>query len=272
MYLEIELLVNNKLLNSTNEDVLSICNSETVAHNHHHHHSRHEKHSININNIQNQDNNSTEDIDNENTNDQNISSPINNQQQNNNRHDIISSSVASKHLDNQDYSDNEQNIKHRTSATIISNNNNHHNPSLAPYSIPISSHFDLDNVLHLDKDAETIVPREIIKRCIRKAKHRGNFAANLAAELFSKDERITCNCTGTRGKKQLSPRRLQLVKDITFQMYSCDPSQDSEETWRKECITAIDAKNRSIGRDSTNSIKILANHIQNNLNNDVSDN
>ena len=246
---EIEHLINNKLLNSTNEDVLSICNSETLAnhHNHnHHHHSRHEKHLIHLNNNNNQDNNST---DNENTNDQQIlSSPKIQQQQ-----------------------------QQHTSISIQKQIDHHHHPPLSlptSYSsIPIiSSHFDVDNILHLDKEAETIVPREIIKRCIRKAKHRGNFAANLAAELFSKDERITCNCTGTRGKKQLSPRRLQLVKDITFQMYSCDPSQDSEETWRKECITAIDAKNRSIGRDSTNSIKILSNHIQTNLNNDVSDN
>lgn len=94
------------------------------------------------------------------------------------------------------------------------------------------------------------------KRCIRKAKHRGNFAANLAAELYSKEERIACNCTGTRGKRQLSPRRLQIVKEITFRMYSGGQGpmtsaivQDFEEAWRKECITAIDAKNRSIGRD-----------------------
>ncbi len=118
-----------------------------------------------------------------------------------------------------------------------------------------------------------LASREIIKRCARKAKHRGNFAANLAAELFNKEERVSCNCTGTRGKRQLSPRRLNLVKDITFRMYNANPAllaaasssnpstaavaaaavnaayQDFEEAWRKECITAIDAKNRSIGRD-----------------------
>lgn len=108
---------------------------------------------------------------------------------------------------------------------------------------------------------------------MRKAKHRGNFAANLAAELFTKEERVSCNCTGTRGKRQLSPRRLQLVKEITFRMYNTNHAvlaaassnnvstaavataavnaayHDFEEAWRKECITAIDAKNRSIGRD-----------------------
>ncbi len=127
--------------------------------------------------------------------------------------------------------------------------------------------------LELSEETEMLVSREIIKRCIRKAKHRGNFAANLAAELFSKEERITCNCTGTRGKRQLSPRRLHIVKDITFRMYNTNPAalaaavsgnastaaaaaaalnaayHDFEEAWRKECITAIDAKNRSIGRD-----------------------
>ncbi|RNA43925.1 Nipped-B B [Brachionus plicatilis] len=120
--------------------------------------------------------------------------------------------------------------------------------------------------LELGEDVERLVSRDVIKRCIRKAKHRGNFAANLAAELFSKEERISCNCTGTRGKRQLSPRRLQMVKEITFRMYNSYAVkqaanvsggqqsaaallQDFEEAWRKECITAIDAKNRSIGRD-----------------------
>lgn len=127
--------------------------------------------------------------------------------------------------------------------------------------------------LDLDKETEALVSRDIIKRCVRKAKHRGNFAANLAAELFSKEERVSCNCTGTRGKRQLSPRRLNLVRDITFRMYNTNQAvlaavssnnastaavaaaamnaayHDFEEAWRKECITAIDAKNRSIGRD-----------------------
>lgn len=127
--------------------------------------------------------------------------------------------------------------------------------------------------LELSEETEMLVSREVIKRCIRKAKHRGNFAANLAAELFTKEERITCNCTGTRGKRQLSPRRLHIVKDITFRMYNTNPAvlaavqssnaqtaaaataavsaayHEFEEAWRKECITAIDAKNRSIGRD-----------------------
>ncbi len=127
--------------------------------------------------------------------------------------------------------------------------------------------------LELDEESEVLVSKDVIKRCIRKAKHRGNFAANLAAELFTKEERISCNCTGTRGKRQLSPRRLHLVKDITFRMYHTNPAvlaattstnastaavataavnvayHEFEEAWRKECITAIDAKNRSIGRD-----------------------
>lgn len=123
--------------------------------------------------------------------------------------------------------------------------------------------------LELDEESEMLVSRDVIKRCVRKAKHRGNFAANLAAELFSKEERISCNCTGTRGKRQLSPRRLHLVKNVTFRMYNTNAVvlaaastnnavataavnaayNDFEEAWRKECITAIDAKNRSIGRD-----------------------
>ncbi|CAF0781419.1 unnamed protein product [Brachionus calyciflorus] len=148
--------------------------------------------------------------------------------------------------------------------------NNHLTPgtfsSIVPQHAPIR-HIPSSIVdqLELSEDVERLVSRDIIKRCIRKAKHRGNFAANLAAELFTKEERITCNCTGTRGKRQLSPKRLQIVKEITYRMYNSQAVQaaslsggqqsaaallqDFEEAWRKECITAIDAKNRSIGRD-----------------------
>ena len=151
--------------------------------------------------------------------------------------------------------------------------------------------------LELSDEIESLVSRDLIKRCIRKAKHRGNFAANLTAELFSKEERISCNCTGTRGKRQLSPRRLNIVKEITFKIYNSNAAtaavlaaaasgnsssavaaansayQDFEEAWRKECITAIDAKNRSIGRDiikinlNSNTSSNSANSNQTNANN-----
>lgn len=122
-------------------------------------------------------------------------------------------------------------------------------PNSQPFnSLSLINH-DIDNLLHLNRDAEELVSKEIIKRCLSKAKHRGNFAANLTAELFTKEERINGNCTGTRGKRQLSPRRLQLVKDITFQLFSCQSVSEYEDLWKKECITAIDAKNRSILRE-----------------------
>jgi hypothetical protein len=54
----------------------------------------------------------------------------------------------------------------------------------------------LTNFIDCRSDYDHLVSRDVIKRCIRKAKHRGNFAANLAAELFTKDERISGNCTG----------------------------------------------------------------------------
>jgi len=145
----------------------------------------------------------------------------------------------------------------------------HHSNHSAIRHIPSSAVDQLD----LSEEIESLVSRDLIKRCIRKAKHRGNFAANLTAELFTKEERISCNCTGTRGKRQLSPRRLNIVKEITFKIYNSNAAtaavlaaaasgnsssavaaansayHDFEEAWRKECITAIDAKNRSIGRD-----------------------
>ena len=260
--IDIELALSSKANNNNNEDAISNCNSETTGFINHHS-SRHEKHHHNRKHLDNSNeisDENTNDIDTVAANTTVTSSPhsilpqslltstnaaillnhLNSLSNQHRRLDISPLQATPKTTaDNStnaehDYSDNEQNssiVKH-------SNNNNTSTTGLLshhqyPIQIPQTylahqnnnnTQLDIDSILRLDKDAENLVPRDVIKRCIRKAKHRGNFAANLAAELFNKDERITCNCTGTRGKKQLSPRRLQLVKDITFQMYACEVS------------------------------------------------
>jgi hypothetical protein len=171
----------------------------------------------------------------------------------------FNNSSYSAAYDDHDYeSDDEANYQTDHASSFIGNSLVQHGPIRHVPSNAVDQ-------LSLSEEAEALVSRDIIKKCIRKAKHRGNFAANLAAELFSKEERITCNCTGTRGKRQLSPRRLNIVKEITYRMYNGNTNtvailaasgssaaaaaaaaahQDFEEAWRKECITAIDAKNR----------------------------
>ena len=181
----------------------------------------------------------------------------NNNSSGNNNNNFNNSSYSA--YDDHDYeSDDEANYQTDHPSSFIGNSLVQHGPIRHVPSNAVDQ-------LSLSEEAEALVSRDIIKKCIRKAKHRGNFAANLAAELFSKEERITCNCTGTRGKRQLSPRRLNIVKEITYRMYNGNTNtvailaasgssaaaaaaaaahQDFEEAWRKECITAIDAKNR----------------------------
>jgi hypothetical protein len=85
-----------------------------------------------------------------------------------------------------------------------------------------------------------------IRRTFAISKSRGNFAALLVQQLYNKQERITSNVMGTRGKRQLSPRRMIVVKRITFKMYPSTNEKEEELIWKKECVKAIDSKNRKI--------------------------
>jgi len=51
---------------------------------------------------------------------------------------------------------------------------------------------------------------------------------------------------GTRGKRQLSPNRMLVVKTLAFQMYPPAHEREEEIIWKKECVKAIDSKNRKV--------------------------
>ena len=78
------------------------------------------------------------------------------------------------------------------------------------------------------------------------SKSRGNFAALLVQQLYARHERITSNVMGTRGKRQLSPRRMNVVRRLSFQMYPPASSKEEDTIWKKECVKAIDSKNRKV--------------------------
>ena len=68
---------------------------------------------------------------------------------------------------------------------------------------------------------------------------RRNFALKQAEKLYSKEERLTSNCTGKRGKKQLDQVRLGKIKEATFKLWPLDSKENPTDA-RKDCKRAID--------------------------------
>jgi hypothetical protein len=116
-----------------------------------------------------------------------------------------------------------------------SGNNNNNNNNISFSNNP---NINLNNP-NLLNDTE-------VKRIFTIAKSRGNFAALLVQQLYGKHERIISNVMGTRGKRQLSPRRIGIVKKLTFTMYPGVDQNEEEMMWKKECVKAIDSKNRKV--------------------------
>ena len=70
-------------------------------------------------------------------------------------------------------------------------------------------------------------------------------ASELVREVFTKEERISSNVNGLKGKTRLDPNKMELVKSLTFVLRPAKPGENGEEVWRKECVKAIDASNRT---------------------------
>lgn len=93
---------------------------------------------------------------------------------------------------------------------------------------------------------QQLITENEIKRIFAVSKSRGNFAALLVQQLYARHERIISNVMGTRGKRQLSPRRMAVVKRLSFNMYPPPNEREEELIWKKECVKAIDSKNRKV--------------------------
>ena len=74
-----------------------------------------------------------------------------------------------------------------------------------------------------------------------------NFAVRLMREMFTLDELDGKNIAGARGKDRVDPDRVEIIKDIVFQVYRTSPS-DKEFVWRC-CRKAMDSFMRRIKRD-----------------------
>jgi hypothetical protein len=93
---------------------------------------------------------------------------------------------------------------------------------------------------------QVLISESEIKRIFAVSKSRGNFAALLVQQMYARHERITSNVMGTRGKRQLSPRRMAVVRRLSFRMYPAANEREEETIWKKECVKAIDSKNRKV--------------------------
>ncbi|PFX15489.1 pollen-specific leucine-rich repeat extensin-like protein 2 [Stylophora pistillata] len=73
-----------------------------------------------------------------------------------------------------------------------------------------------------------------------------NFAVRLLRELFTPDELYGRNISGVRGKDQVDPTRVEMIKDILFKIYRTSPA-DKELLWRY-CRKAMDSFLRKMHR------------------------
>ena len=67
----------------------------------------------------------------------------------------------------------------------------------------------------------------------------GNFSVNLVKVLFTKDEMLNRNCSGTRGKVALDSGKLDLIKFCAFKLYSVPPAEQ-DIVWKHKCVVSID--------------------------------
>ena len=97
----------------------------------------------------------------------------------------------------------------------------------------------------LSGDDNTIIPisRENIIALQTKSNSTKNFAVRLLRELFTKEELEGKNISGSRGKDQVDPERIMIIKEIVFKMYHTQPA-DREMEWRN-CRKAMDSFLRS---------------------------
>lgn len=73
-----------------------------------------------------------------------------------------------------------------------------------------------------------------------------NFAARLNYKVFTIEERMQSNVSGTQGKQQLDPQKILAIKNPTFATYPTD-MKDKPLVW-KNCVRAIDEINRRLNR------------------------
>ena len=70
------------------------------------------------------------------------------------------------------------------------------------------------------------------------------FAAQISTLVFTEKERRESNCRGIKNRKQLDTSRLDLVRQLTYQVFPLQSDISEESDWSKTCVKAIDEMNR----------------------------
>ena len=90
-----------------------------------------------------------------------------------------------------------------------------------------------------------LIDQSILKKCMINCRSRKNLAGRLALSLFTKEERITSNCRGVRGKKPLDPARLKAIKIACITEYR-PKSTDNRALIMKEIRISVDEACRRV--------------------------
>jgi hypothetical protein len=140
--------------------------------------------------------------------------------------------------------DNDNDTYNENNESMGSNNDSLEYNDQSQQSLNMSNNFAANPNINLNNP--NLLSDTEVKRIFSLAKSRGNFAALIVQQLYGKHERVISNVMGTRGKRQLSPRRINIVKKLTFNMYPAASQVEEEMLWKKECVKAIDSKNRKV--------------------------
>ena len=101
--------------------------------------------------------------------------------------------------------------------------------------------------LTLPENSNFPVSRDDIIAMQAKSTSTMNFAVRLMRELFTLEELDGKNISGARGKDRVDPNRVEIIKEIVFQVYRTLPS-DRDMVWRC-CRKAMDSFMRRMKRE-----------------------
>ncbi|XP_015767616.1 PREDICTED: splicing regulatory glutamine/lysine-rich protein 1-like isoform X2 [Acropora digitifera] len=93
--------------------------------------------------------------------------------------------------------------------------------------------------INSDENDRTKVLLSLAERIQKTSCSIGNFSVNLVKVLFTKEEMLNKNCSGTRGKGALDSAKLDLVKFCAFKLYAV-PEGEQDLIWKQKCVVSID--------------------------------
>ena len=115
------------------------------------------------------------------------------------------------------------------------------NPTVTVTSSPVN-----EGMPEVKDGTKALLSPSHISRLRASSVSRENFSTRLVKELFSVEERSTCNVRGV-GKPKLNEKKISLVRKMTFDNYPCALTEE-KATWSR-CVKAIDSSSRALSRN-----------------------